>query len=101
MAPCVRNPRAAPIGPLESSPQIGPPSLDGLRRRFTGSSLLPSRDFEDRGSSAPKVSFHGAPLTAQRANASQADAIDLASVITLANELRAAMVEKGLIKGGA
>ncbi len=35
----------------------------------------------------------------QRANASQAAATDLASVITLANELRAALVEKGVIKG--
>jgi hypothetical protein len=34
-------------------------------------------------------------------DAYQAAATDLASVITLANELRAALVEKGLIKGGA
>jgi len=46
-----------------------------------------------------KVGFHGATPTAQRANANQAAATDLASVITLANELRAALVEKGLIKG--
>jgi len=46
-----------------------------------------------------KVGFHGAAPTAQRANANQAAATDLASVITLANELRAALVEKGLIKG--
>ena len=39
--------------------------------------------------------------TAQRANAAQAVATDLASVITLANELRAALVEMGLIKGEA
>ncbi len=50
---------------------------------------------------AAKVGFHGTAPTAQRANASQAEATDLASVITLANELRAALVEKGLIKGGA
>ncbi len=48
-----------------------------------------------------KVGFHGATPTPQRANADQAEATDLASVITLANELRAALVEKGLIKGGA
>ena len=48
-----------------------------------------------------KVGFHGASPTPQRANAAQAAATDLASVITLANELRAALVEKGLIKGGA
>ena len=51
------------------------------------------------GASA-KVGFHGAAPTAQRANANQAAATDLASVITLANELRAALVENGLIKGG-
>ena len=48
-----------------------------------------------------KVGFHGATPTAQRANPNQAPATDLASVITLANELRAALVEKGLVKGGA
>ncbi len=48
-----------------------------------------------------KVSFHGATPTAQRANGNQAEATDLVSVITLANELRAALVEKGIIKGGA
>jgi len=47
-----------------------------------------------------KVGFHGATPTGQRAGAYQAVATDLASVITLANELRAALVEKGLIKGG-
>jgi hypothetical protein len=51
------------------------------------------------GTSA-RVGFHGATPTAQRANANQAAATDLASVITLANELRAALVEKGLVKGG-
>lgn len=51
------------------------------------------------GTSA-KIGFHGATPTAQRANANQAAATDLASVITLANELRAALVEKGLVKGG-
>ena len=48
-----------------------------------------------------KVGFHGATPTAQRANANQAAATDLASVITLASELRAALIEKGLIEGGA
>lgn len=47
-----------------------------------------------------KIGFHGAAPTVQRTNASQAEATDLASVITLANALRAALVEKGLIKGG-
>lgn len=53
------------------------------------------------GNAAAKVGFHGALPTAQRANANQAAATDLASVITLANELRAALVEKGLMKGGS
>lgn len=48
---------------------------------------------------ASKVGFHGAAPTAQRASAAQAEATDLASVITLANELRAALLEKGVIKG--
>lgn len=48
-----------------------------------------------------KVGFHGATPTVQRANANQAAAFDLATVITLANELRAALVKKGLIKGAA
>ena len=47
------------------------------------------------------LGFHGATPTPQRASADQADATDLASVITLANELKAALVEKGLIKGSA
>ena len=48
-----------------------------------------------------KVGFHGATPTVQRANVAQAEATDQTSVITLANELRAALVEKGIIKGGA
>jgi hypothetical protein len=52
-------------------------------------------------STAAKIGFHGATPTAQRASAAQAAATDLASVIILANELRAALVEKGLIKGEA
>ena len=52
------------------------------------------------GTSA-KVGFRGATPSAQRANANQAAATDLATVIALANELRAALVEKGIIKGGA
>ena len=47
-----------------------------------------------------KVGFRGATPTVQRANGSQAAATDLATVIRLANELRAALVEKGIIKGG-
>ena len=42
-----------------------------------------------------EIGVHRAYPTAQRANANPAAATDLASVITLANELRAALVEKG------
>jgi hypothetical protein len=45
--------------------------------------------------------FHGATPIAQRANTNQAATTDLATVITLANELRADLVEKGIIKGAA
>ena len=44
-----------------------------------------------------KVGFRGATPTAQRANANQAAATDLATVITLPNELRSAVVEKELV----
>lgn len=44
--------------------------------------------------------LHLATRIAQRVNANQATAPALATVITLANELRAALVEKGVIKGG-
>lgn len=47
-----------------------------------------------------KFGWHGAMPTGQRAGADQFVTTDLASVITLANELRAALVEKGVIKGG-
>ncbi len=47
------------------------------------------------------VSFYGVTPVAQRANASQAVATDAASVIVLANELRAALVALGAIKGSA
>lgn len=41
-----------------------------------------------------KVGFQGAAPTAQRANANQAAATDLAGIVTLANELPAALVKK-------
>lgn len=52
-------------------------------------------------SAADKVGFFGATPVAQRAGAAQAVSTDAASVIVLANELRAAMVALGLIKGSA
>lgn len=57
------------------------------------------------------VSFHGVEPTAQRAGAAQAVAVVAAgatptkaefdALVALCNELRAALVEKGLIKGAA
>ena len=68
----------------------------GLKRHAGGLSW----EVQVGASVGSKVGFHGATPTVQRANADQAEATDLASVITLANELREALVEKGLIKGG-
>lgn len=71
---------------------------DGAVKRHGGSY---SWEITVGASASGKVGFHGATPTVRRANANQAEATDLASVITLANELRAALVEKGLIKGSA
>jgi hypothetical protein len=71
---------------------------DGGLKRHAGSL---SWEVQMGSETTSKVGFHGATPTTQRANADQAEATDLASVITLANELRAALVEKGLVKGGA
>ncbi len=71
-------------------------TVDGGLKRHAGAL---SWDLQVGAGTSSKVGFHGATPTAQRANANQAEATDLASVITLANELRAALVEKGLIAG--
>ena len=71
---------------------------DGGLKRHAGAF---SWEVQMGAGTSSKVGFHGAAPSAQRANADQAAATDLASVITLANELRAALVEKGLIKGSA
>ena len=60
-----------------------------------------SREVQVGAGPSSKVGFHRATATAQQANANQAAATDLTSVISLANELRATLVEKGLIKGSA
>jgi len=73
-------------------------TTDGGLKRHAGSL---SWEVQVGTTTSSKIGFHGAAPTPQRANADQADATDLASVITLANELRAALVEKGLIKGQA
>lgn len=72
-------------------------ATDGNLKRHAGGL---SWDVQVGASVGAKVGFHGATPTAQRAHADQAEATDLASVIVLANELRTALVEKGLIKGG-
>ncbi len=69
---------------------------DGGLKRHAGSL---SWEVQFGAGTSSKVGFHGAAPSAQRANADQAEATDLASVITLANELRAVLVQKGLIKG--
>ena len=51
-----------------------------------------------------KLGFFGVAPTVQRANANQAkleDSVQLAQMIALVNELREALVEKGLIKDSA
>jgi len=73
-------------------------TTDGGLKRHAGALVW---EVDIGAGTTSKVGFHGAAPTAQRANANQAVATDLASVITLANELRAALVEKGLIKGQA
>jgi len=77
---------------------VQPPDSVKFRRQFHAGAL--SWEILVGAGASAKVGFHGATPTAQRASADQAEATDLASVITLANELRAALVEKGLIKGG-
>lgn len=71
---------------------------DGAVKRHAGAY---SWEITVGATASAKLGFHGAPPTAQRANANQAAATDLATVIALANELRAALVEKGVIKGSA
>ena len=58
-----------------------------------------SREVQLGAGISSKVALYGATPTPQRANVNQAPATDLASVITLANELRTVLVGKGLIKG--
>lgn len=73
-------------------------AVDGGLKRHAGAL---SWEVEVGATADAKIGFHGATPTLQRASTAQAAATDLASVIALANELRAALVEKGLIKGSA
>jgi hypothetical protein len=70
---------------------------DGVLKRHAGGY---SWEIGIGADTTAKIGFHGATPTSQRAGADQSVATDLTSVITLVNELRAALVEKGLIKGG-
>jgi hypothetical protein len=70
--------------------------LEGALKRHAGGL---SWEVQVGPNASSKIGFHGAMPTPQRGHANQAEATDLNSVITLANELRAALVEKGLIKG--
>lgn len=65
---------------------LGPKTSDG---RVIGDSIT------------DKVAFYGGTPIARRASANQAVATDLASVVVLANELRAALMALNLIKGAA
>ena len=91
---------------------------DGAVKRHAGSY---SWEITVGASASAKVRFHGATPTAQRAGAAQAAVTyasqtisdpptraqvqapndGLVAAVTLLNELRAALVEKGLIKGSA
>ncbi len=71
---------------------------DGAVKRHAGAY---SWEVTVGANASAKVGFHGPTPTVQRANAGQAAAADRATVITLANELPAAVVEKGVIKGSA
>ena len=56
------------------------------------------------GETVQKLGFFGATPTVQRKNAAQAklaESATTAQIIALVNELREALVEKGLIKGSA
>ena len=58
----------------------------------------------DSDGTVQKLGFFGVAPTVKKANANQAkleDSAQLAQVIALVNELREALVEKGLIKGSA
>lgn len=70
---------------------------DGGLKRHAGSL---SWEVQMGAAASSKVGFHGATPTAQRASANQSAATDLVSVITLATELRTALVKKGLMQGG-
>jgi len=65
-------------------------AIDGAVKRHAGAY---SWEITVCAGTSAKVGFHGTTPTAQRTNANQAAATDLAAVITLANTLRAAVVE--------
>lgn len=73
-----------------------PKVADGVTKRHTEA---PSWEAQVGASATSKLGFRGATPTAQRADSNQAGPTDLPSVITLASERQAALVEKGMIMG--
>ncbi len=71
---------------------------DGGLKRHAGSL---SWEIQVGASTAAKVGFRRVTPVGHGASADQPVAADLASVMVLANELRVALVEKGLIKGAS
>lgn len=83
--------------------KIGVDDIYRIRSEHTHGSGLRICDYGSDGA-AQKLGFFGVAPSVQRANANQAkleDSAQLAQVIVLVNELREALVEKGLIKGSA
>ena len=83
--------------------KIGVDDIYRIRSEHTHGSGLQLCDDGSDGT-VQKLGFFGVAPTVQRANANQAkleDSAQLAQVIVLVNELREALVEKGLIKGSA
>ena len=83
--------------------KIGVDDIYRIRSEHTHGSGLQLCDDGSDGT-VQKLGFFGVAPTVQGTNANQAkleDSAQLAQVIVLVNELREALVEKGLIKGSA
>ena len=83
--------------------KIGVDDIYRTRPEHTHGGGLQISDYGSDGT-VQKLGFFGVAPTVKKANANQAkleDSAQLAQVIALVNELREALVEKGLIKGSA
>lgn len=83
--------------------KIGEDEISRIRPEHTHGSGLQICDYGSDGA-LQKLCFFGVAPTVQRANANQAkleDSVQLAQMIALVNELREALVGKGLINGSA